>query len=84
MDQKTITLKRNDSDLSHLVDLASEGYLLLCPVCKSEVWVIDTEEKMNKYQSSRGARCSHDASHYGFYLVEKRKSDFLQNLPKNK
>lgn len=84
MDQKTITLKRSDDDLSRLVELVSEGYLLRCPVCQSEVWVIDTEEKMNQYHSSRGARCSHDAGHYGFYLIEKRKSDFLQDLPKTK
>ena len=83
MTDKTMMLKRNDSDFSRLVQLVSEGYSLLCPVCKSEVLVIDTEEKMKLHKSSRGARCSQDDRHYGFYLIEKRKSDFLQDLARD-
>lgn len=78
--KKTLVLKRNDDDLLALVKLVSEGYILLCPVCNEEVWVIDTKEKMNRYQSARGARCSKTPEHYGFYLIEPRKSDFLRNL----
>ncbi|GLR14242.1 hypothetical protein GCM10007907_30320 [Chitinimonas prasina] len=82
--EKTITLKSNDDDLLALVELAAAGYKLLCPICKEEVWVIDTPEKMAKYHSTRGAKCSRNPDHYGFYLVEKRKGDFLRDLPKNK
>lgn len=81
---KTKILKRNDDDLSVLVELATAGYRLLCPICKEEVWVIDTPEKMAQYHSARGARCSRNADHYGFYLVEKRKTDFLSDLLKSK
>ena len=77
---KTVVLKTTDDDLSELADLVSRGYTPLCPVCKQLVLVIDSKEKMTKYQSSRGAHCSQDPSHYGFYLLEKRTDDFLKDL----
>jgi hypothetical protein len=77
-----IILRSTDNDLSVLVDLVSHGHKLLCPICQAEVWVIDTNEKMYKYQSARGARCSHDAMHYSFYLIEKRTNDFLKEITK--
>ncbi len=72
-ESKNIVLRPVDTDLSKLVDLIEAGLTPLCPVCKSRVVVVDTEEKMVANKSSRGAWCTLDYRHFSFYLSEKRR-----------
>lgn len=70
---RTAILRANDTDLSALAEMIDSGVLPLCPVCKSPVVVVDTEQKMRENHSSRGAWCPVDNRHFSFYLAERRK-----------
>jgi uncharacterized protein YbaR (Trm112 family) len=63
-----ITYDPKEHTLRKIKHLIKEGYILICPECRSDLIVALTVEDANKHEVHPGVYCSNNKSHIGILV----------------
>jgi hypothetical protein len=66
--KKTVIYNRNEDNIREAFELFSQGYKILCPICKSELLILADYDSSSKYQKHLGIYCPKNENHVGIRL----------------
>ena len=70
MNQKTISFDRRKARHSDLVKLRDQGYRVICPLCKADIF----------FSENAGSWCSKNPNHYEAHIYKKSVRDKLRAI----